>query len=196
MATEPSGHCFSPASSYNWTCTFYAHITNPSPWIIPKTKIKLARYWFKLLHTAATCYKHFFVCALDNCACIDRKLSTHKGANSSQPASGCVLKLGTCVSEAGKWKDSGQQGQTRQPLRSHQVCRDTLEHSKPDGICPPGGAKQARWQTDTEAGKERRKNGGWRILPPNAQYVPATCMQLWTVTLTSLWTNYTVTPCR
>lgn len=46
--------------------------------------------------------------------------------------------LGTCVSKAGKRKDSGQQGQTRQPLRSHQVCRDTLEHSEPDGTCPPG----------------------------------------------------------
>lgn len=49
-----------------------------------------------------------------------------------------VCFLGTRVSGAGRRKDGGQQGQTRQPLRSHQVCRDTLEHSEPDGICPPG----------------------------------------------------------
>lgn len=129
--------------------------------------------------------------AADNCA----RSFPHIKVQTPVSLHQVVRSLCTCVSEAGKWKDSGQQGQTRQPLRSHQVCRDTLEHSKPDGICPPGGAKQARWQTDTEAGKERRKNGGWHILPPNAQYVPATCMQLWTVTLTPLWTNYTVTPC-
>lgn len=88
-----------------------------------------------------------------------------------------VCFLGTCVSEAGKRKDSGQQGQTRQPLRSHQVCRDTLEHSEPDGICPPGvRSRPDDIQTEGQAKKEERIEDGTSCL--NAQYVPITCMQL------------------
>ena len=76
-----------------------------------------------------------------------------------------VCFFGTCVSEAGRRKDGGQQGQTRQPLRSHQVCRDTLEHSGPDGICPPGvRSRPDDIQTQGQAKKEERKNGGWHIL--------------------------------
>lgn len=76
-----------------------------------------------------------------------------------------VCFLGTCVSEAGKRKDSGQQGQTRQPLRSHQVCRDTLEHSEPDGICPPGvRSRPDDIQTQGQAKKEGRIEDGTSCL--------------------------------
>lgn len=78
------------------------------------------------------------------------------------------------MSKAGKRKDSGQQGQTRQPLRSHQVCRDTLEHSEPDGICPPGvRSRPDDIQTQGQARKEE-----WRMshVAYNAQYVLIICM--------------------
>lgn len=76
-----------------------------------------------------------------------------------------VCFLGTCVSEAGKRKDSGQQGQTRQPLRSHQVCRDTLEHSEPDGICPQGvRSRPDDIQTQGQAKKEGRIEDGTSCL--------------------------------
>lgn len=72
-----------------------------------------------------------------------------------------VRFLGTCASEAGKRKDGGQQGQTRQPLRSHQVCRDTLEHSEPDGICPPGvRSRPDDIQTQGQAKKGERIEAG------------------------------------
>lgn len=68
-----------------------------------------------------------------------------------------------CVSacaKQGRRKDGGQQGQTRQPLRSHQVCRDTLEHSEPDGICPPGvRSRPDDIQAQGQARKEGRKEG-------------------------------------
>ena len=106
-----------------------------------------------------------------------------------------VCFLGTCVSRAGRRKDSGQQGQTRQPLRSHQVCRDTLEHSEPDGICPQGC--EAGQMTYRHRGRQSRQEE-WRMAHPafNAQYVQITGMQLWMVTPTTLSTNYTVTPCH
>lgn len=76
-----------------------------------------------------------------------------------------VCFLGTCVSEAGKRKDSRQQGQTRQPLRSHQVCRDTLEHREPDGICPPGvRSRPDDIQTQGQAKKEGRIDDGTSCL--------------------------------
>lgn len=76
-----------------------------------------------------------------------------------------VCFLGTCVSEAGRRKDGGQQGQTRQPLRSHQVCRDTLEHSEPDGICPPGvRSRPDDIQTQGQAKKEGRIEDGTSCL--------------------------------
>lgn len=69
-----------------------------------------------------------------------------------------VRVLGARVSGAGRRKDGGQQGQTRQPLRSHQVCRDTLEHSEPDGMCPPGWqSRPDDIQTQGQAKKEGRK---------------------------------------
>lgn len=77
----------------------------------------------------------------------------------------CFLDARVCVSacaEHGRRKDGGQQGQTRQPLRSHQVCRDTLEHSEPDGICPPGvRSRPDDIQTQGQARKEGRKEGRW-----------------------------------
>lgn len=76
-----------------------------------------------------------------------------------------VCFLGTCVSRAGRRKDSGQQGQTRQPLRSHQVCRDTLEHSEPDGICPPGvRSRPDDIQAQGQAKKEGRMEDGTSCL--------------------------------
>lgn len=106
----------------------------------------------------------------DNYRRTDWKISTG-GAKSSQSASKLCVFLGTCVCvcvcerSREERKDSGQQGQTRQPLRSHQVCRDTLEHSEPDGICPPGvRSRPDDIQTQGQAEKGR-KNRGWHILP-------------------------------
>lgn len=76
-----------------------------------------------------------------------------------------VSFLGARVSGAGKRKDGGQQGQTRQPLRSHQVCRDTLEHSEPDGICPPGlQSRPDDIQTQGQAKEEGRIEDGTSCL--------------------------------
>lgn len=72
-----------------------------------------------------------------------------------------VYFLGARVSGAGRREDGGQQGQTRQPLRSHQVCRDTLEHSEPDGIRPPGlQSRPDDIQTQGQAKKEGRIEDG------------------------------------
>lgn len=101
--------------------------------------------------------------AVDDYICNDQRLSTG-GENDGQPASGCVLLVAR-VSEAVKRKDGGQQGQTRQPLRSHQVCWDTLEHSEPDGICPPGvRSRPDDIQTQGQAKKEGRIEDGTSCL--------------------------------
>lgn len=56
----------------------------------------------------------------------------------------------------GSEKTAGSRDKTRQPLRSHQVCRDTLEHSKPDGICPPGARSRP---DDKQAQRQEKKEG-------------------------------------
>lgn len=132
--------------------------------------------------------------AADNYTCTDQRLSTG-GANSTQPASGCVFLRHMCERSR---EEKRQRAAGTNPSAT-QITSGLSGHIGAQRAwwdMPPRGAKQARWHTDTGAGKEGRKNRGWHILPFNAQYVKITRIQLWMATLTTLCTNYTVTPCH
>lgn len=66
----------------------------------------------------------------------------------------CITLKAHVWVKQGSEKTAGSRDKTRQPLRSHQVCRDTLEHSKPDGICPPGARSRP---DDKQAQRQERK---------------------------------------
>lgn len=111
--------------------------------------------------------------AADNCIYNDRRLFTW-GANCSQPASGCVLLWHMC-------ERSREEKRRRAAGTNPSATQITSGLSGHIGAqrawwdMPPRGAKQARWHTDTGAGKERRKEE-WRMAHPvlNVQYVPIT----------------------
>lgn len=91
------------------------------------------------------------------------RLSTG-GANSSQPASGCVFLRHMC-----EWsrEEKRQRAAGTNPSAT-QITSGLSGHIGAQRAwwdMPPRGAKQARWHTDTGPGKEGRKNRGWRILP-------------------------------
>lgn len=161
MATEPRGHCFSPVGFHNQAFTFMHSYTRSRIQAANQMKplnlkvrstIALEISVVQRLRVTPKCRTHTlrlitFVMTGVFLREVKTAVSPHQ----------VVCFLGTRVSGVGRRKDGGQQGQTRQPLRSHQVCRDTLEHSEPDGICPPGlQSRPDDIQTQGQAKKEGR----------------------------------------
>lgn len=99
-----------------------------------------------------------------------------------------VYFLGVCVSNTRTGEENGQQGQTRQPLRSHQVCRDTLEHSEPDGICPPGV-----WSRPDDIQTQRQEKEGERIDVCTSCFRNTVCIWMLIWIVTTGCTDHTVT---
>ncbi len=100
---------------------------------------------------------------VDNYTCTDQRFSTG-GANSSQPASGCVFLRHMCERSR---EEKRQRAAGTNPSAT-QITSGLSGHIGAQRAwwdMPPRGARQARWHTDTGAGEEGRKNRGWHILP-------------------------------
>lgn len=159
MATEPRGHCFSPVGFHIWTFAFMHSSTKSRIQAANLMRPLKSKVWSEIALQISVAW---WSRVTPKCRTHTRRLITfattgvfQQEVKTAVSPHQVVCFLGTRVSRAGRRKDGGQQGQTRQPLRSHQVCRDTLEHTSLMGYAPRGC--KAGQMTYRRTGRQRRK---------------------------------------